>query len=83
MKRQDNKRIKKIKTQTGCPIKTKYIKEVPVGVKGRVPWLGIGFWLDREAGSANWGFESLRESCGIETGKVEANGRARTCFSHG
>jgi hypothetical protein len=25
----------------------------------------------------------LRESCGIETGKVEANGRARTCFSHG
>jgi hypothetical protein len=24
----------------------------------------------------------LRESCGIETGKVEANGRARTCFSH-
>jgi hypothetical protein len=37
MKRQDNKRIKKIKTQTGCPIKTKYIKEVPVGVKGRVP----------------------------------------------
>jgi hypothetical protein len=36
MKRQDNKRIKKIKTQTGCPIK-KNIKEVPVGVKGRVP----------------------------------------------
>jgi hypothetical protein len=24
----------------------------------------------------------LRESCRIETGKVEANGRARTCFSH-
>jgi hypothetical protein len=37
MKRQDNKRIKKIKTQTGCPIKKIYIKEVPVGVKGRVP----------------------------------------------
>jgi len=28
-------------------------KEVPIGVKGSVPRLGVGFWLDREAGSAN------------------------------
>lgn len=78
MKRQDNKIINDKKVSH----EKKYIKEVPVGVNGRVPWLGTGFWLDREAGSANWGFESLRESCGIETRKVEANGRARTCFSH-